>query len=299
MRYRVPLTKNDQPSSSIGPRTQGRASRADKAAAVDRKYVTALGRGLQVLRCFGSRDRWLANQEIALRTGLAKPTVTRLAYTLVRAGYLRTRSARELRALERGAQARLRRHGPDGRPPRGAGADAEARGIRPGRDPPLREGGPVDGPRRYLPESERVLRRDRSSRSHRLHVDRARLLLRAAREGATEAPRRAPRRACGSVAAAPEGVRPRRSRPSAARVLRGPRRVAAGGERSVGSARPCGGDQPSSSAAAAPRSSWTPASWKRRSARACSRSWATSAPRSQAPRRRLVAICETIFRLMK
>lgn len=52
--------------------------------------MTALGRGLQVLRCFDSRDRWLANQEIAMRTGLAKPTVTRLAYTLVRAGYLRT-----------------------------------------------------------------------------------------------------------------------------------------------------------------------------------------------------------------
>lgn len=55
--------------------------------------MTALGRGLQVLRCFDSRDRWLANQEIAMRTGLAKPTITRLAYTLVQAGYLRTSDA--------------------------------------------------------------------------------------------------------------------------------------------------------------------------------------------------------------
>jgi DNA-binding IclR family transcriptional regulator len=51
--------------------------------------VTALSRGLEVLRCFGPRDRWLANQEIARRTGLAKPTVSRLAYTLTRLGHLR------------------------------------------------------------------------------------------------------------------------------------------------------------------------------------------------------------------
>jgi DNA-binding IclR family transcriptional regulator len=57
--------------------------------ASDRKFVTALARGLDLLRCFGPRDRWLANQEIAKRTGLAKPTVTRLAYTLVRTGHLR------------------------------------------------------------------------------------------------------------------------------------------------------------------------------------------------------------------
>ena len=55
----------------------------------DRKFVTALSRGLEVLRCFGPRDRWLANQEMARRTGLAKPTVSRLAYTLTRLGHLR------------------------------------------------------------------------------------------------------------------------------------------------------------------------------------------------------------------
>ncbi|HWE23440.1 MAG TPA: IclR family transcriptional regulator [Myxococcales bacterium] len=55
----------------------------------DRKFVTALGRGLDVLRCFGPRDRWLANQEIASRTGLARPTVSRLVYTLTQLGFLR------------------------------------------------------------------------------------------------------------------------------------------------------------------------------------------------------------------
>ena len=52
------------------------------ASAPDRKFITALGRGLDVLRCFGPRDRWLANREIAARTGLARPTISRLVYTL-------------------------------------------------------------------------------------------------------------------------------------------------------------------------------------------------------------------------
>jgi DNA-binding IclR family transcriptional regulator len=55
--------------------------------------VTALARGLDVLRCFGPTDPWLTNQEIARRTGLARPTVTRLAYTLARLGYLRPSGA--------------------------------------------------------------------------------------------------------------------------------------------------------------------------------------------------------------
>lgn len=54
----------------------------------DRKFVTALARGLDVLRCFGARDRWLTQQEIVKRTGLAKPTVARLVHTLTQLGHL-------------------------------------------------------------------------------------------------------------------------------------------------------------------------------------------------------------------
>ncbi|HEY5673421.1 MAG TPA: IclR family transcriptional regulator [Malonomonas sp.] len=54
----------------------------------DRQFVTALARGLEVLRCFRPRDRHLGNQDIASRTGLPKPTVSRLTYTLTRMGYL-------------------------------------------------------------------------------------------------------------------------------------------------------------------------------------------------------------------
>lgn len=54
----------------------------------DRQSVRALARGLEVLRCFKPGDRLLGNQEIAQRTGLPKPTVSRLTYTLTGLGYL-------------------------------------------------------------------------------------------------------------------------------------------------------------------------------------------------------------------
>ncbi|MGH7075419.1 MAG: IclR family transcriptional regulator [Stellaceae bacterium] len=57
-------------------------------AAVDRRFVVALARGLEVLRAFHPGDGMLGNQEIAARTGLPKPTVSRLTYTLTRLGYL-------------------------------------------------------------------------------------------------------------------------------------------------------------------------------------------------------------------
>jgi DNA-binding IclR family transcriptional regulator len=68
-------------------------------AAADRQFVTALARGLELLRCFGPGDRWLGNQELARRTGLPKPTVSRLAHTLTRLGYLRHSRAQEQYAL--------------------------------------------------------------------------------------------------------------------------------------------------------------------------------------------------------
>ena len=71
------------------PRVRRNTVKSGLASAPDRKFITALGRGLDVLRCFGPRDRWLANQEIAARTGLARPTVSRLVYTLTQLGFLR------------------------------------------------------------------------------------------------------------------------------------------------------------------------------------------------------------------
>lgn len=55
----------------------------------DRKFVTALARGLDVLSCFHAGDRFLGNSQIAERTGLPKATISRLTYTLTELGYLK------------------------------------------------------------------------------------------------------------------------------------------------------------------------------------------------------------------
>jgi len=62
--------------------------RPAKKVATDRKFVIALSRGLEVLRAFRPNDGLLGNQEIAARTNLPKPTVSRLTYTLTKLGYL-------------------------------------------------------------------------------------------------------------------------------------------------------------------------------------------------------------------
>ena len=57
-------------------------------AVKDRQFVTALARGLEILRCFRSGDRYLGNQDLVKRTGMPKATISRLTYTLTRLGYL-------------------------------------------------------------------------------------------------------------------------------------------------------------------------------------------------------------------
>jgi DNA-binding IclR family transcriptional regulator len=54
----------------------------------DPQFITALARGLDVLRAFRRDDQPLGNQELARRTTLPKPTVSRITYTLTRLGYL-------------------------------------------------------------------------------------------------------------------------------------------------------------------------------------------------------------------
>ena len=55
----------------------------------DRQFATTLAPGLEVLRCFTPLEPMLGNKEISVRTGLPKPTVSRLTYTLTKLGYLR------------------------------------------------------------------------------------------------------------------------------------------------------------------------------------------------------------------
>ncbi|MGJ7918557.1 IclR family transcriptional regulator [Massilia sp. LXY-6] len=60
----------------------------DDDSTKDRQFVTALARGLEILRCFRPGEAALSNSEMAKRTGMPKPTISRLTYTLTRLGYL-------------------------------------------------------------------------------------------------------------------------------------------------------------------------------------------------------------------
>src|SRR5450631_3307555 len=54
----------------------------------ERKFIRAIGRGLDVLRCFNPGETALGNLEITRRVGLTKSTVSRITYTLMKLGYV-------------------------------------------------------------------------------------------------------------------------------------------------------------------------------------------------------------------
>jgi DNA-binding IclR family transcriptional regulator len=58
----------------------------------DRQFVTALARGLEVLRCFSPARPELGTTDIARITKLPQSTVWRLCHTMVRLGFLRVSS---------------------------------------------------------------------------------------------------------------------------------------------------------------------------------------------------------------
>lgn len=60
----------------------------DEEEEKDRNFVTALARGLDLLRCFRPSEVELTNTDFAERTGLPKATISRLTYTLSKLGYL-------------------------------------------------------------------------------------------------------------------------------------------------------------------------------------------------------------------
>lgn len=77
--------KNHPMNPSADDCVQGPASLTDTA---DRDFVTALARGLDVLRCFCDQGGVLGPTEVAQQSGLPKSTVTRLIHTLTKLNYL-------------------------------------------------------------------------------------------------------------------------------------------------------------------------------------------------------------------
>ena len=80
-------------STPTMPQSSAAQAQADTAVPADRQFVTALARGLQVLRCFRSGEERLGNQQLAERCQLPKSTVTRLTHTLTLTGYLQQDAA--------------------------------------------------------------------------------------------------------------------------------------------------------------------------------------------------------------
>ena len=62
--------------------------RAESKSDADAGPVRVLARGLSILRAFTPRNEWLSNHEIAARTALPRPTVSRLTTNLTGLGYL-------------------------------------------------------------------------------------------------------------------------------------------------------------------------------------------------------------------
>jgi DNA-binding IclR family transcriptional regulator len=79
-------TKSVRASALRAP--EGDTGESEAVAGKDPLFVTALARGLEVLRCFTAERQELGSSEIARLTGLPQPTVWRLCKTLAQLGYL-------------------------------------------------------------------------------------------------------------------------------------------------------------------------------------------------------------------
>ncbi|WP_022723510.1 IclR family transcriptional regulator [Rhodopseudomonas sp. B29] len=63
--------------------------RPRRGEANDPSFATTLAHGLDLLACFRNTQGSLSNADLALQTGLSRPTVSRLTSTLAELGYLR------------------------------------------------------------------------------------------------------------------------------------------------------------------------------------------------------------------
>ncbi len=89
----VPPSEKGEPGGETkvisGRRDENDVERFDEESFErDRQFVVALARGLEILRCFGPGERHLGVTELMRRTGIPKPSISRLAGTLCRLGYL-------------------------------------------------------------------------------------------------------------------------------------------------------------------------------------------------------------------
>jgi DNA-binding IclR family transcriptional regulator len=80
------LTKLDLMTAAISSSSSSSSAPEDQA---DPSFATTLAHGLDLLAAFRNRSGPLSNADLALHTGLSRPTVSRLTYTLAQLGYLK------------------------------------------------------------------------------------------------------------------------------------------------------------------------------------------------------------------
>ena len=78
------------PPKASAPQASAPKASGPKAAvdAADPSFATTLAHGLDVLAAFRNGSGSLSNADLANQTGLSRPTVSRLTYTLAQLGYL-------------------------------------------------------------------------------------------------------------------------------------------------------------------------------------------------------------------
>jgi len=100
----IPLsTEESKAADAVDAADAADMPRSPPVGDEDRNFVTALARGLELLRAFGPDDGYLGNAELSRRTGIPRPTVSRLSYTLARLGYLVYAAGQEKYRLGQGA----------------------------------------------------------------------------------------------------------------------------------------------------------------------------------------------------
>lgn len=89
MQTKIPApASTGQPPRKRGPGRPPKERAAGDTADRDRQFVTALKRGLDILRCFSTERPELTATEISQMVGLPYPTVWRLCHTLSESGYI-------------------------------------------------------------------------------------------------------------------------------------------------------------------------------------------------------------------
>ena len=88
-RKRIPIPRPSPTKLALSQPARRKRAAVTGEGGASPDFITALARGLDVLRCFRHGVNALGNLDLARLTGLPKPTISRITYTLTELGYLR------------------------------------------------------------------------------------------------------------------------------------------------------------------------------------------------------------------